>query len=751
MTLSYNTYSGNGSSTTFGITFPYILQEHVEVRVNGTPVTYTWINNSTVSIVPAPASGAVVDIRRNTPKNVRLVDFVDASTLLESDLDLDSMQALYAAQEAQDAVDLAIRVGSDQKIDAQNRVIKNVADPVDPADAANRQWVLQQASTPGPVGPVGPVGPAGPVGPVGPQGPLGPTGVQGQQGPVGPTGPQGPEGPQGPQGVQGPQGIQGQSFTPNIVAASSLRSTYDAQTQGFSFLAIDLGAISFKASNTSGDWSPWVPFGVGPAGPVGVQGPQGIQGVQGIQGPAGPVGPKGLTFRGGYDAGTAYLADDVVVNQNSSWVAKTSTTGNAPPTLPNIENTHWSILASGGSASGVSFTPSGGLVATTVQAAIEEVVSDTAALLAGKADAAATTTALAGKSNTGHGHAITDVTDLRTSLDLRTAYRNRIVNPAMQISQERGTAHVDVTSGGVYTVDQWSASLSATPGGTLRVQQIATATPSGSPFRLRHTVQVVDTSIAAGDQYGTVHNIEGVMFADARFGTASARQLLLRMGVRSSIAGTFGVRLTNTGAGRSYVTTITIAAGEVNTDVVRTFVIPGDTTGTWLTDTGLGIQLRVSLAAGTTFHTATANSWQAGNVVTTSAQTNFMGTAGATFDLFDVGLYVDHLGTGVAPQFEVPAFDAELRACQRYWEFMSSVECLMSIDVVASTSYSFGFPFRVIKRTAAPAVALTNNMAGFNAPTLSSTSTSGLRVNATSTGTAASRAFSFSATVNDRL
>ena len=45
-----------------------------------------------------------------------------------------------------------------------------------------------------------------------------------------------------------------------------------------------------------------------------------------------------------------------------------------------------------------------------------------------------------------------------------------------------------------------------------------------------------------------------------------------------------------------------------------------------------------------------------------------MGTASATFELFDVGLYVDALAIGVAPPFEVPAWDEDLRACQRYWE-----------------------------------------------------------------------------------
>jgi hypothetical protein len=270
-------------------------------------------------------------------------------------------------------------------------------------------------------------------------------------------------------------------------------------------------------------------------------------------------------------------------------------------------------------------------------------------------------------------------------------YRNRIINPAMQISQERGTALVDVTTGVAYTIDQWLASLSTTPGGTLRAQQVASATPGGSPFRLRLTAQAADASIAAGDFYALVAYIEGQMIADARFGTASARQIVIRFGVRSSLAGTFGVRFANSASNRSYVTTITIAGGEINTDLVRTIVIPGDTTGTWLTDTGIGLALAVMLASGTTFQT-TAGSWQAGAFLTTSAQTNFMGTAGATFELFDVGLYVDALNIGAAPSWELPAWDADLRAAERYARLVTQSQSFVSAGVGHALATQINFP-----------------------------------------------------------
>jgi hypothetical protein len=358
--------------------------------------------------------------------------------------------------------------------------------------------------------------------------------------------------------------------------------------------------------------------------------------------------------------------DDLVTDANAARPVSAGGTGaaNAADARTNL----------GISATNTPFTPAGNIAATTTQAALAELDTEKAALAGATFTGGISGTTgtfsgvVSGADASADGHLLNRITADGRYARNTVYYRNRIVNGSMQISQERGTALVDVTTGStlVYSIDQWVAALSTTPGGTLRIQQVASASPAGSPFRLRHTAQVADASIAAGDTYAIVHYIEGQMIADARLGSASARQIVIRFGVRSSLAGTFGVSLRNSAANRSYVTTITIAGGEINTDLVRTIVIPGDTSGTWLTDTGIGLQLTITLAAGTTFQ-GTAGSWQGSNLLTTSSQTNFMGTASATFELFDVGLYVDPLAIGVAPPFEVPDFADELLRCHRYF------------------------------------------------------------------------------------
>lgn len=91
----------------------------------------------------------------------------------------------------------------------------------------------------------GAIGDTGPVGGVGAVGSTGPQGVQGVIGPTGPTGPEGPVGiqgvlgPTGTQGAMGTTGPQGDSFAVDEVGTLVGRDAFDAELEGFSYLATD--------------------------------------------------------------------------------------------------------------------------------------------------------------------------------------------------------------------------------------------------------------------------------------------------------------------------------------------------------------------------------------------------------------------------------------------------------------------------------------------------------------------------------
>lgn len=144
---SRSIYSGNGSLKLFSVTFPYISKDHVEVRVSGIQVPFTWSNDQAVFLTDAPPAGdSNVDIRRNTPKDPAAVVYEDGSTLTDSDLNLETTQLLYLAQEAFDEAATKLESTFHRTYDAHGLRIENVGYPVNPGDAATKQYVQDFAN-----------------------------------------------------------------------------------------------------------------------------------------------------------------------------------------------------------------------------------------------------------------------------------------------------------------------------------------------------------------------------------------------------------------------------------------------------------------------------------------------------------------------------------------------------------------------------------------------------------------------------
>ena len=141
MPLAYAQSLGDGSTRVFSVPFPYISKTHVQVRVEGAIVPYTWLSETSIQLVFAPAVNAVVDRRRVTPRDTLLVDFVDGSTLVESDLDLSALQVFYLAQEAFDLGEASLGVTEDGSFSALNWRISNVLNPINAQDVATKNFV----------------------------------------------------------------------------------------------------------------------------------------------------------------------------------------------------------------------------------------------------------------------------------------------------------------------------------------------------------------------------------------------------------------------------------------------------------------------------------------------------------------------------------------------------------------------------------------------------------------------------------
>jgi hypothetical protein len=146
MSYAINTYTGDGSTLNYSVTFPYIEQAHVVVTLDGVTKTlntdYSFTTSSTITFTIAPSASVVIKFTRSSSRTTRLVDYQDGSTLTEATLDQDGNQSFYMAQEAIDitANNISLSTATDQW-DALNKRITNVANPVNNNDAVNKTYL----------------------------------------------------------------------------------------------------------------------------------------------------------------------------------------------------------------------------------------------------------------------------------------------------------------------------------------------------------------------------------------------------------------------------------------------------------------------------------------------------------------------------------------------------------------------------------------------------------------------------------
>jgi hypothetical protein len=254
-----------------------------------------------------------------------------------------------------------------------------------------------------------------------------------------------------------------------------------------------------------------------------------------------------------------------------------------------------------------------------------------------------------------------DSSSLNIVADAPLSYRNRIINGDMRIDQ-RNAGTLNNSSQTQYHVDRWN--FLGTQVSKFSIQKSAVA-PSGFTSSLLFT-SLAATTAGASDWWAVRQVIEGFNVADLGWGTADAKAITISFWARSSLTGVFGGSLINDAANRSYAFTYSISAA--NTWEYKTVTIPGDTSGTWLTDANAGIRLVFGLGAGASAKTA-AGSWTAGAFWGGATGTvDLIATNGATLYLSGVQLEVG----SKASAFERRPYGMELALCQRYyWRWLA--------------------------------------------------------------------------------
>lgn len=239
--------------------------------------------------------------------------------------------------------------------------------------------------------------------------------------------------------------------------------------------------------------------------------------------------------------------------------------------------------------------------------------------------------------------------------------RNRLTNPSMQISQENGDAAMGPINGATYyPADQWVAAWSFT--GTAGMMRSQRTGPAASGNNCMELVCTAGATLAAGNYIQIFQPVEGEKIKDFRWGTSSAKRVVLRFAFYTTLAGVYTANVRNHVIDRTFLAKFTALA---NTWQVITIPVPGDTTGTWLTTAALAMYVGIGLGAGSTY--IGVEGWQAGQKIVTADTINGAVT-NAAFYATDLGLYLDEDGTGLAPRFETPDIGDALRDSQRYFQ-----------------------------------------------------------------------------------
>ena len=310
---------------------------------------------------------------------------------------------------------------------------------------------------------------------------------------------------------------------------------------------------------------------------------------------------------------------------------------------------------------------------------------------------AAGTETLTNKTLTATGGNTVEATSGPTSSQL-AGNRNKIINGAMMIDQRNAGASV-TPANGQYLTDRWV--YAAYQANKVTAQQ-STNAPAGFTNSLLITSSSAYT-VGASEYFIVQQRIEGFNIADLGWGGASAKTVTLSFWVRSSLTGTFGGSLGNDGLARSYPFSFTISAA--NTWEQKTVTVTGDTSGTWLTNNGLGMYVIFNLGSGSTFST-TAGAWASGQYTAPTGATSVVGTNGATFYITGVQL---EKGATATP-FENRLYGTELALCQRYyWQINSETSYaglgsgVMNTATVARIFMPYPTPMR-----ATPTISITS-------------------------------------------
>jgi hypothetical protein len=249
-----------------------------------------------------------------------------------------------------------------------------------------------------------------------------------------------------------------------------------------------------------------------------------------------------------------------------------------------------------------------------------------------------------------------------TQANNRTAFKNLIINGAMQVAQ-RGTSTASITSDTYATTDRWRLLPSSQGTWTMSVENDA---PTGSGFRKSTKVlcTTADASPGGADYVRLDQRIEGQNLQVVKKGTAAAEQLTISFWVKANVTGTYIVSLYDVDNNRVVSKSYTINASA--TWEYKTITFPADTTGAFDNDNEASLILIFRLGVGSNYSSGTLQTtWATYSDANSSVgQVNLASATNNYWQITGVQLEVG----ATATPFEFKPFAQDLEQCQRYFQ-----------------------------------------------------------------------------------
>ena len=147
MAYSIDTHTGDGTTTDYTLSFPYIHKSHVKViRIDGTVLPYTWLANDKIRMHTAVSSGKLFYICRLTPGATPMGTHVDGQILDKAALEQNYLQTYYVGQEHIDWSNMAASNAATESGKAATKAV-NAADSASAAAISAESAAQSQADT----------------------------------------------------------------------------------------------------------------------------------------------------------------------------------------------------------------------------------------------------------------------------------------------------------------------------------------------------------------------------------------------------------------------------------------------------------------------------------------------------------------------------------------------------------------------------------------------------------------------------